>query len=72
MIESLVGKHIRDIACGSGYSAAVSSSGELFTWGKGNLGQLGHGDSQSQSKPKQVSWNGSVSPFSPAHITVCC
>lgn len=28
--------------------------GELFTWGKGRYGRLGHGDSEDQLKPKLV------------------
>ena len=54
MIEGLQGKHVRDIACGSGYSAVITSNGELYTWGQGNRGQLGHGDCLNTSKPKQV------------------
>lgn len=54
MIESFQGKHIRDIACGTGHSAAVSVNGELFTWGQGEDGRLGHGDSNNQTKPKLV------------------
>ena len=34
--------------------AAISSSGELFTWGCGEYGRLGHGDNASQWRPKQV------------------
>ena len=30
------------------------SSGELYTWGKGRYGRLGHGDSDDQPKPKLV------------------
>lgn len=33
LIEALRSKRIRDIACGSSHSAAISSSGELYTWG---------------------------------------
>ena len=36
------------------YSAAISSAGELYTWGKGRYGRLGHGDSEDQSRPKIV------------------
>lgn len=43
-----------DIACGGAHSAAISSSGQLFTWGKGRYGRLGHGDSEDQLKPKLV------------------
>jgi E3 ubiquitin-protein ligase HERC2 len=54
MIEYFHGKHIKDIACGSGHSAAVSVNGELFTWGQGTNGRLGHGDSNNLNKPKAV------------------
>lgn len=54
MIESLKSKKIRDIACGSSHSAAITSSGELYTWGLGEYGRLGHGDNVTQLKPKLV------------------
>ncbi|GAB6021505.1 E3 ubiquitin-protein ligase herc2 [Chamberlinius hualienensis] len=54
MIESLRSKRIRDIACGSAHSAAISSNGELYTWGLGEYGRLGHGDNVSQLKPHVV------------------
>jgi E3 ubiquitin-protein ligase HERC2 len=55
LIESLKSKRIRDIACGSSHSAAITSNGELYTWGLGEYGRLGHGDSVTQLKPKLVS-----------------
>lgn len=54
IIEALRNKRIRDIACGSSHSAAISSNGELYTWGLGEYGRLGHGDNMTQLKPKQV------------------
>ncbi|XP_046386640.1 E3 ubiquitin-protein ligase HERC2 isoform X3 [Ischnura elegans] len=54
MIEALRTKRIRDIACGSSHSAAVTASGELYTWGLGEYGRLGHGDLLSQHRPKRV------------------
>lgn len=44
-----------DIAAGGAHSACITASGELFTWGKGRYGRLGHGDSEDQLKPKLVS-----------------
>ncbi|XP_015113813.1 E3 ubiquitin-protein ligase HERC2 [Diachasma alloeum] len=54
LIEAFKSKRIRDIACGSGHSAAISSNGELYTWGLGEYGRLGHGDTATQLKPKLV------------------
>lgn len=38
------GKQVVHIACGSTYSAAITADGELYTWGRGNYGRLGHGN----------------------------
>ena len=54
MIESLRGKEVVDVACGGAHSACITSSGELYTWGKGRYGRLGHGDSEDQLRPKLV------------------
>ena len=54
LIEALKSKRIRDIACGSGHSAAIASNGELYTWGLGEYGRLGHGDTTTQLKPKLI------------------
>ena len=43
LIAGLAGKQVVQIACGSTHSAAVTSEGELYTWGRGNYGRLGHG-----------------------------
>ncbi|KAK4294466.1 hypothetical protein Pmani_032901 [Petrolisthes manimaculis] len=54
LIETLQGKGVTEIACGGAHSAAITSSGELYTWGKGRYGRLGHGDSEDQFCPKLV------------------
>lgn len=43
-----------DIAAGGAHSACVTSAGDLYTWGKGRYGRLGHSDSEDQLKPKLV------------------
>lgn len=35
-------------------SAAVTSQGELFTWGRGNYGRLGHGTNSDSNIPLLV------------------
>ncbi|XP_022244118.1 E3 ubiquitin-protein ligase HERC2-like isoform X2 [Limulus polyphemus] len=54
LIETLKSKRIRDVACGSSHSAAITSNGDLYTWGLGEYGRLGHGDNLTQLKPRQV------------------
>ena len=53
-VDALRCKRLRDIACGSSHSAAITSSGELYTWGLGEYGRLGHGDTNTQLRPKLV------------------
>nr|XP_031307020.1 E3 ubiquitin-protein ligase HERC2 isoform X7 [Camelus dromedarius] len=48
------GKHVVHIACGSTYSAAITAEGELYTWGRGNYGRLGHGSSEDEAIPMLV------------------
>lgn len=53
-IQSLADKFITKIFCGAAYSAAVTISGELYTWGRGTLGCLGHGSSEDKLVPTLV------------------
>lgn len=52
-----VGEHeIIEVTCGAFHSAAVSKDGLLLTWGLGTHGQLGHGDTSSQTSPYVVQY----------------
>lgn len=57
-----------DIAAGGAHSACITAAGDLFTWGKGRYGRLGHGDSEDQLKPKLVRNFGALGPFSPSDL----
>jgi len=54
-VSALSSINIIDIACGESHTLALSKSGEVFSWGGGQLGQLGHGDFLRQSLPIKVS-----------------
>ena len=47
-------KKVKDFSCGEEHAAYVNDKGEVFTWGYGRDGQLGHGDTTSQTIPKKV------------------
>ncbi|KAE8748468.1 hypothetical protein FOCC_FOCC004763 [Frankliniella occidentalis] len=57
VISSLQGYVITGLAtsCGSdGHSLAIAESGEVFSWGDGDYGKLGHGNSDRQRRPRQI------------------
>lgn len=42
-------------SCGSdGHSMALTETGEVFSWGDGDFGKLGHGSNERQRRPKQI------------------
>ncbi|KAB2606257.1 E3 ubiquitin-protein ligase HERC2-like [Pyrus ussuriensis x Pyrus communis] len=46
--------HVSSISCGPWHTAVVTSAGQLFTFGDGTFGVLGHGDRKSVSIPREV------------------
>ncbi|XP_013415675.1 probable E3 ubiquitin-protein ligase HERC1 [Lingula anatina] len=50
----LSGKVVKCISAGYRHSAAVTEDGQLYTWGEGQYGRLGHGDSNSKHLPTLV------------------
>lgn len=53
-VAGLDGKRIVQIAAGSEHSATVTDDGQVCTWGWGEHGQLGLGDTSDQSLPRVV------------------
>lgn len=51
-VESL--KDVVQVACGEQASGAITGKGELFLWGSGRGGRLGHGSEEDVAKPKAV------------------
>lgn len=50
----LEGLRVTSISCGTWHTALVTSLGQLFTFGDGTFGVLGHGDRNSAPSPKEV------------------
>ena len=53
-VAALSSIHVCTVATSAAHSLVVSDSGDVYSWGYCNSGQLGHGDYASQSKPKHV------------------
>ena len=43
------------VECGSQFSVALTRSGSVFTWGKGDYHRLGHGIDDHVRRPRKVS-----------------
>lgn len=49
------GLDVKQIAAGENHSAVLTSSGDIYTWGRGDYGQLGLGDFTSKDVPTLLS-----------------
>ncbi|KAL2486745.1 Regulator of chromosome condensation (RCC1) family with FYVE zinc finger domain [Abeliophyllum distichum] len=52
--DRLVGEFVEQIACGEYHVAVLTSGSDVFTWGRGANGRLGHGDSEDRNTPTLV------------------
>ncbi|XVF43100.1 hypothetical protein PTKIN_Ptkin02bG0013100 [Pterospermum kingtungense] len=53
-VTDMEGIHVSYISCGPWHTALVTSAGQLFTFGDGLFGALGHGDRNSTTIPREV------------------
>ncbi|KAM1002058.1 PH, RCC1 and FYVE domains-containing protein 1-like [Malus sylvestris] len=52
--DKLTGDCVEEIACGAYHVAVLTSRNEVYTWGKGANGRLGHGDIEDRKTPTLV------------------
>ncbi|CAM9836171.1 unnamed protein product [Chrysoparadoxa australica] len=50
----LEGKKVTGVACGDKITAALTDEGEVYTFGPGKFGSLGHGNTSTEVQPKLV------------------
>ena len=54
LLDAFTSDALRQLECGSHHTAAISSVGQLYTWGAGSFGQLGHGERRAEAVPRLV------------------
>ncbi|KAL8167256.1 hypothetical protein V2J09_008755 [Rumex salicifolius] len=52
--DKLINEIVEEIACGAYHVAVLTSRNEVYTWGKGANGRLGHGDIEDRKAPAVV------------------
>lgn len=54
VVETLINEEVKQVACGIHHCAALTRNGALFTWGRGDFGQLGTGVEHNCCEPVRV------------------
>ncbi|XP_073306555.1 PH, RCC1 and FYVE domains-containing protein 1-like [Primulina huaijiensis] len=49
--DNITGESVEQVACGAYHVAVLTSKNEVYTWGKGANGRLGHGDIDDRKMP---------------------
>jgi len=71
-LAAFAGEKAVFVAAGWHYAAVVTAQGELWTWGRGLCGNLGHGDHERRALPTLVG-AGQASPWAGSRVrTVSC
>ncbi|RHY21341.1 hypothetical protein DYB36_003470 [Aphanomyces astaci] len=68
-IQGLNGKTILDVKAGCEHTTAITTNGEMYTWGHSDSGRLGHGDNITRKSPcfvEAFAWQG----YRPVSIAV--
>lgn len=52
--QSFSRQKVVQVECGKYFTVALTENGQVYTWGKGNKGALGHGDYGDKDIPTQI------------------
>ena len=54
LVTGLLGLGVKMVACGRLHSVALTNAGAVYSWGYGDDGVLGHGNSESERLPRFI------------------
>ncbi|KAM9965762.1 hypothetical protein ACTFIR_005936 [Dictyostelium discoideum] len=54
LVKTLIDVNIVSVVCGRQHICAITDQGEVYSWGLGVFGQLGHGNVKSYLHPKKI------------------
>eukprot|EP00246_Nothoceros_aenigmaticus_P002684 TRINITY_DN13533_c0_g1_i1.p1 TRINITY_DN13533_c0_g1~~TRINITY_DN13533_c0_g1_i1.p1 ORF type:complete len:452 (-),score=54.98 TRINITY_DN13533_c0_g1_i1:408-1763(-) len=54
LLKSLSDEKVTQVSCGWRHTLAVTEAGNVYSWGRGTSGQLGHGDAVDIALPKRI------------------
>jgi alpha-tubulin suppressor-like RCC1 family protein len=54
LVEGLLGIAVSQVSCGGQHAVVLTDTGDVYSWGKGSFGRLGHGTSESILQPKKI------------------
>lgn len=68
MVAALEFQHVIAIAAGYAHTVVLTEEGDIYTWGSGRMGRLGHGADSDEVLPRKllISSHASVRPVSVA------
>ncbi|OQR82841.1 regulator of chromosome condensation (RCC1)-like protein [Achlya hypogyna] len=72
--QGIIFPPIQKIHAGASHSTAIAHTGELYTWGNGGHGRLGHGSEESDWSPRRVEYFTALGPhgvLTPVKQAVC-
>ena len=50
----MLGRGISFISCGTSHTVVLTANNEIYSWGSGGCGRLGHGNNENVLSPKQI------------------
>jgi alpha-tubulin suppressor-like RCC1 family protein len=54
LVATLQSQLVESVACGAHHCAAITAAGDVWTWGKGIRGQLGHNSVKEEFSPRII------------------